>query len=341
MASHAGPSHQGDNTQRILCPINSCPDSLPTSTSFYRDFPSIRNHLNGHCSGHLPGAVPYDFLHQYNFSLCNVCNKVLHKKFKTCPKCKPTAHRQSQINSMRARNILNNTNASNQPLSNNQITYDLPSLSEIHRHFVPTIRNVPLSLRNRWTLCLSRALAKATWENSIKAWTELQMLAKSTLCRAPRAGKSHLSQRLAWTRKRLNRWLSGERPELWHDLPKYQQPGKKSHSKEATKKSSQDRCLSLASEGGFSQACNALVSSPPLLQTAETTARLKEKHPPARQPVDLSALGMSNTSLVPLSEVDSVERSIRSFHRLSGGGPSGLRPLHIKNCLSTEHRDEL
>ena len=33
--------------------------------------------------------------------------------------------------------------------------------------------------------------------------------------------------------------------------------------------------------------------------------------------------------------------SIRSFHRLSGGGPSGLRPIHLKNCLGTEHRDEV
>ena len=28
-------------------------------------------------------------------------------------------------------------------------------------------------------------------------------------------------------------------------------------------------------------------------------------------------------------------------HRLSGGGPSGLRPIHINNCLSTEYRDEV
>ena len=31
----------------------------------------------------------------------------------------------------------------------------------------------------------------------------------------------------------------------------------------------------------------------------------------------------------------------RSFHRLSGGGPSGLRPIHLKNCLMTVHRDEI
>ena len=47
------------------------------------------------------------------------------------------------------------------------------------------------------------------------------------------------------------------------------------------------------------------------------------------------------TWYIPHAEVDLVERCIHSFHRLSGGGPSGLRPVHIKNCFSTEHRDEV
>ena len=36
-----------------------------------------------------------------------------------------------------------------------------------------------------------------------------------------------------------------------------------------------------------------------------------------------------------------MDQSIRSFHRLSGGGPSGLRPIYLQNRLSTEHRDEI
>ena len=55
----------------------------------------------------------------------------------------------------------------------------------------------------------------------------------------------------------------------------------------------------------------------------------------------MQTIGNASSSLVPLADVDSVEKCIRSFHRLSGGGPSGLRPIHLKNCLSTEHRDEV
>ena len=58
-------------------------------------------------------------------------------------------------------------------------------------------------------------------------------------------------------------------------------------------------------------------------------------------PIDLSAFGSASSALVPLTDVDTVEKGIRSFHRLSGGGPTGLRPIHLKNCLSTEYRDEL
>ena len=238
------------------------------------------------------------------------------------------------MNAMRSRNInVTSTGSIDQHLPTARETVTLPSLSEIHRLFVPTIRNIPLRLRRLWAQCLARALAQATWSNDVKAWTELQMLAKCTLCNPARGGKSHKSQRLAWTRDRLNRWLAGERAELWHDLPKYQRPRNKQYSEEADKRARQERCVSLASEGGFGNACKALVGSPPLLHTTETSDRLKEKHPPTNQQVDLSALGNPSNSQVPLSEVDSVERSIRSFHRLSGGGPSGLRPIHLKTAL--------
>ena len=97
----------------------------------------------------------------------------------------------------------------------------------------------------------------------------------------------------------------------------------------------------MTGEGGFSSAYNALVSPPPLGHTADVTNQLLRKHPPATDPIDLSAFSSPSSALVPLTDVDTVEKCIRSFHRLSGGGLAGLRPIHIKNCLSNEHRDEL
>ena len=167
------------------------------------------------------------------------------------------------------------------------------------------------------------------------------MLPNCTLCRPARGGKAHKSQRLNWTRSRLHRWLEGERAQLWSDLPQYKQPKYKQQSEEAAKKYRQDKCIDLTSEGGLSQACRSLISPPPLNHTADIISRLTNKHPRAEHPVDLSEFGNSSSALVPNIEVDLIEQCIRSFHRLSGGGPSGLRPVHLKNCLFTEHRDEV
>ena len=209
----------------------------------------------------------------------------------------------------------------------------LPSLTIIHKLFVPTIKNIPLQLRRLWAQCLSKALAKAVWHNNEASWVELLMLHKCTLCLPARGGKAHKSQRLAWTSNRLNRWLAGDRAELWQDLHQYRRPGKKTNSEEVAKTLRQDRCISLVGEGGLSNACKALVDPPPINQTPEVVQQMKAKHPKATRQVDLSSFGEASRSQVPDVDVSQVESCIRSFHRLSGGGSSGLRPVHLKNCL--------
>ena len=125
------------------------------------------------------------------------------------------------------------------------------------------------------------------------------MLGKCTLCRPVRGGKSHSSQRLAWTRGRLQRWLAGERSGLWQDLPQYRRPQNKELSGEVAKRQQQERCIALTSEGGYSNACKALINEPPLSQSAEAFAKLKEKHPSRDQPIDLSTFGNASSTLVP------------------------------------------
>ena len=242
MASQAGPSHQGDRPQRILCPVTCCPESLTSSIPEYYDFASIRKHLNSHYTGQLTGAIPVEFLRVYGYSLCNVCDKTLSSRFKgTCPKCKPSNRRQINLNSFRNRNGSGSISVSSVNQQHGTQNADaLLSLLEVHKKFVPTIRNIALSLRSLWAQCLAKAFANATWNNDIASWTELQMLAKCTLCLPPRAGKSHKSQRLSWTRNCLSRCLAGELATLWQDLPKYQPPRKRQFSEKASKKARQD-----------------------------------------------------------------------------------------------------
>ena len=43
-------------SSRIFCPVVGCPEASTSSHRRFRDFASIRNHLDKHCTGHLPGA---------------------------------------------------------------------------------------------------------------------------------------------------------------------------------------------------------------------------------------------------------------------------------------------
>ena len=98
--------------------------------------------------------------------------------------------------------------------------------SALGKHFHLNTKKV-----NRGTARVTKkkALSQAVWSNSEASWIELLMLAKYNLCRPAPGGKSHVSQILAWTHDRLQRWLAGERAELWNDPPQYKSPCPRLH----------------------------------------------------------------------------------------------------------------
>ena len=101
-SSNRGANSNGQHRQRILCPVAGCPDAIESSHRYFRNFLGIKSHLNDHCTGHLTGAVPISFLTQNNYSLCEICNKVLHTRFHgTCPKCRPYARTRDHLTSIR------------------------------------------------------------------------------------------------------------------------------------------------------------------------------------------------------------------------------------------------
>ena len=236
-ASTGSPRPAGRQTNRILCPVVGCLEASISSNKHFRDFASIKGHLNDHCTGYLTGAVPISFLTSHGYTQCQICDKVIHKKFRRiCPRCKPTAREQEQMNTLRNQiNPQNNDSAAQQHSHQAEDNKALPSLSDIHEKFVPVLKNIPPKARRLWSQCLTKSIAQALWTNSVASWTELQMLPKRVLCRPSRGGGSHASKKLAWTMDRLQRWLSGERAELWHDLPKYKQPKPKNLSAESIK----------------------------------------------------------------------------------------------------------
>ena len=81
-----------------------CPEASETSNRHFRNFASIKNHLNDHCTGHLTGAIPLDFLHLHSYSQCRICDRVLHTRYHgICPRCGPTARAQAEMIALRNR----------------------------------------------------------------------------------------------------------------------------------------------------------------------------------------------------------------------------------------------
>ena len=101
----------------------------------------------------------------------------------------------------------------------------------------------------------------------------------------------------------------------------------------------QQRCADLCREGADSKACKALYA-PGLLDPNAVRGEMSAKHPSAQVP-DLSRLGANNVGLVPAINADDIRASIASFNRHSGAGPSGLRPLHLKEALGPATADQV
>ena len=213
----------------------------------------MRMHLNSHCLNRALGSVPQSYLQEHCLTHCSFCQCLMHTRYgQTCVTCRPAAQAAASVETLRARL---------QPppgqVSEQHNGHALPTLDAVHTQFVPTIRHVPKELRALWARCLARTVAATVWNNTLESWTELQMLAKCVLCAPPRAGEAHKSQRVAFTRLRLNRWLAGERGELWHDLPQRTKPRSKHTSEEGAKTRKAQRCVDLCREGGYDSACKA------------------------------------------------------------------------------------
>ena len=68
---------------------------ISSSSRHFKDFTSIKTHIDVHCTGHCSAAVPIDFLTKYDYTQCSFCDTIIHKKFNgSHPKSRPRAHFQ-------------------------------------------------------------------------------------------------------------------------------------------------------------------------------------------------------------------------------------------------------
>ena len=112
-----------------------------------------------------------------------------------------------------------------------------------------------------------------------------------------------------------------------------QSPGPKRTSEEGAKTRKAQRCVDLCREGGFGSACKALTKGDPLGFTPAVMSELRSKHPRNDSMPGWVSARTAGSHLTPEISSERVDKATRSFHRLSGAGPSGLKPLLLQDTL--------
>ncbi|CAE7231929.1 unnamed protein product [Symbiodinium natans] len=285
----------------------------------------MRHHLDDHCSGQLSGAVPQEYLDAHSLDTCTVCGLLVKRYYNgSHPRCRPDSRAQAA----RPGAVPPAASAAD----------PLPNFADVLAAEVPTVRHVPKVARAAWAQCLARAIASTVARNTPAAWLELLMLPKAVLVAPLRGGARHRAQLGQATKRRCLRWLDGERVELWEEC--VSEPRQRSGPTRLSLEARHSRCRRLAAEGDLARACDALLQEPPLPRDAATLAALQAKHPQSPLP-DLAALGAPRPGAVPEFSAEAVAKAVRSFKRASAPGPSGLRPDHLRESLSTAHADEV
>ena len=210
-----------ERRSRLFCPVDDCLHADVTQARGWANIQGVRNHLREHIAGRFSGAVPQAFLDANNLCSCSVCGKIISRRFNgTCPSCHPSRR----------------TAANNVPTEATTAAA-LPSLDDVCTTRARLLKYVPRGARAVWGQALAQAAASAVWHNSAQAWTEWAMLPKCILFAPPRQGKSNKSNTLAFTKIRCERWLAGERMELWLDGPSARQRRQSTKSKKKQQQS--------------------------------------------------------------------------------------------------------
>mgnify|MGYP002811166483 CR=1 FL=1 len=148
------------------------------------------------------------------------------------------------------------------------------------------------------------------------------------------------------TKALCRRWLEGQRLALWNQVPdgkpnKKTSPGKDEEEQEAIVAARHKRALTLASMGLPKKACAALVSRSPADPSPEVLQEMRDKHPTPWGGIRWGDLRPVHAAAAVAFDDEAVRDAIRSFPRDSAGGPSGLRPQHLRDAMVPGFEDEL
>ena len=218
----------------------------------------------------------------------------------------------------------------------------LPSLEEVHTTAIPTHKWPPKASRSEFTREMTTLWDRlANNMNDTQLWVKLLMFPLVIIpASAPRSSEQSLGDQV---KARLRRWRAGEAAQLWQEAvqmtEKQPRRGRKKRGgeeelseEEKLRKRNAKRAATMAGEGQYARACQALTSAGMAEHNRQTVKVMREKHPAAQQPIG----DLPTTDHAPLSFTSTqVVKAALKFRKGSAGGPSGLRPEHLRVVLQS------
>ena len=207
---------------------------------------------------------------------------------------------------------------------------ELPSLTEVHRTYVPTVTWVPKGARPEFTRVFTSQCNRVAYNpDNISAWILQLMFAKSIL---PAVKHRPDTNQAKTVKERLERWRRGEYRALWEEAVTMTKLKGRSRKKGQEQQLSQEeknaqRATRLAQQGEYTRACQALVSAGLADQTPSTIRDMKAKHPSPQTPTTFQT--QDNTPQLTFTK-EQVTKAIKSFKRGSVGNI-----LSMSSCMAS------
>ena len=208
----------------------------------------------------------------------------------------------------------------------------------------------PKAARGEFARELASVLSRIKAQpDQVQNWVLQGMFARCILPagRGPRAGDAYSQARLV--RERLRRWRAGEFVQLWEEAveltrerPRQGRPRRRGRpgrrrqlqqeedEEESQAKKNAERAATLAQDGQYTKALQALTSAGMAAHTRANIEVMREKHPPAAGAP--RPLPTTDIPQLVFNQVE-VDKGVKRFRRGSAPGPTGLRPEHLRVAL--------
>ena len=203
------------------------------------------------------------------------------------------------------------------------------------RKFAPTLHHIPYGSQSELTSLFSELLQRASDKRRVEDVFALLMMPRYILSPLQRGGRRHEGKAAKIIHDRILSWQSGTREVEQSDMGRPRRSSRKPAVAELDA-SAERLVLAAVKDKALSKACKILLGS--ALPPAEDIERkLRALHPEGELPPSGAAPAHGNYDF----DAGQVEQALQSFDTSSGGGPSGLRPQHLKEMLRCPQRQQL